>query len=287
MDEWVKEVRRTGGTESGWRDDFPLNRDMPDRLSIDCSALKLPVFPMFWLRVRSFLDWHHAQGRSLSVTPPIDPRTRENFDQMKVLDTSYVELLSDEKPSAQGDVAVLPVTRLAGYGNVEEIAEAARQILEYQYTDAATLGSACYMAVSELCANAIEHGHNGLGAYVAVQHLREPRSRISIAISDMGIGIPEHIRQRYPEWADDGFAIAKAMEPMVTGTGDPHRGNGFPETFEAALVSSLSAARLDVHSANGFVRTHIVQETRKIETFPAAAYKRGTWITYDLVSAAG
>jgi hypothetical protein len=98
--------------------------------------------------------------------------------------------------------------------------------------------------------------------------------------------MPEHIRQRYPEWADDSFAIAKAMAPQISGTGDPHRGNGFPETFEAALVSSLSAARLDVHSANGFVRTHMVQETRKIETFPAAAYKRGTWITYDLVAAA-
>jgi hypothetical protein len=77
------------------------------------------------------------------------------------------------------------------------------------------------------------------------------------------------------------------MDPRISGTGHPHRGNGFPETFEAALVSSLGAARLDVHSAYGFVRTQIVQEKRKVDTFPAAAFKRGTWITYDLVSAAG
>ncbi len=205
---------------------------------------------------------------------------------MKVLDRSYVELRANEEPVVEGDIAVLPVTRLAGYTEVEEVAEATREMLEYHYTDVSSLGSACYMAVSELCANAVEHGRNGLGAYVAVQHLREPRSQVSIAISDLGIGMPEHIRQRYPEWADDSFAIAKAMGPQISGTGDPHRGNGFPETFEAALVSSLSAARLDVHSANGFVRTHMVQETRKIETFPAAAYKRGTWITYDLVAAA-
>jgi hypothetical protein len=76
------------------------------------------------------------------------------------------------------------------------------------------------------------------------------------------------------------------MDPQISGTGHPHRGNGFPETFEAALVSWLSAARLDVHSANGFVRTQIVQETKKIDMFPAAAFKRGTWIAYDLVSAA-
>ena len=48
---------------------------------------------------------------------------------------------------------------------------------------------------------------------------------------------------------------------------------------------TLHAARIDVHSANGFVRREIVQERVKTELFPAAAYRRGTWITYDLVSA--
>jgi hypothetical protein len=163
MDEWAKEVRRTGGTEGGWREDFPLNREMPDRLSIDCKALELPVYPMFWLRMRSFLDWHHAQGRSLSVTPPINKQARESFDQMKVLDRSYVELRANDEPIVEGDIAVLPVTRLAGYTEVEEVAEATREMLEYHYTDVSSLGSACYMAVSELCANAVEHGRNGLG----------------------------------------------------------------------------------------------------------------------------
>jgi hypothetical protein len=206
---------------------------------------------------------------------------------MRVIDDSYVELQSNTKPDSRDGIAILPLTPLTDHTTVEEVAAATREILEYQYTDVSPLGHACYMAVSELCANAIEHGSNALGAYVAVQRFSEPRPRVSVAISDLGIGIPEHIRQRYPEWADDGFAIAHAMDPRISGTGNPHRGNGFPETFEAALVSSLSAARLDMHSANGFVRTQIVQETKKIEMFPAAAFKRGTWIAYDLISAAG
>jgi hypothetical protein len=144
MDEWAKEVRRTGGTEGGWREDFPLNREMPDRLSIDCKALELPVYPMFWLRMRSFLDWHHAQGRSLSVTPPINKQARESFDQMKVLDRSYVELRANEAPVVEGDIAILPLTRLAGHTEVEEVAEATREMLEYHYTDVSPLGSACY-----------------------------------------------------------------------------------------------------------------------------------------------
>jgi anti-sigma regulatory factor (Ser/Thr protein kinase) len=287
MAEWSKKIRRTGGAEGGWREDFPLNRDMPEELIIDCEALEPPVYSLFWLRLRTFLDWHHAQGRSLSVVPPAEHQARMSFDQMQVVDTSYIELRENEKPNSLAGIAILPLTPIADHTTVEVVAATTREIIEYQYTDVSPLGHACYMAVSELCGNAIEHGRNGLGAYVAVQRFSEPRPQISVAISDLGIGIPEHIRQRYPEWADDSFAIAHAMDPQISGTGHPHRGNGFPETFEAALVSSLSAARLDVHSANGFVRTQIVQETKKIDMFPAAAFKRGTWIAYDLISAAG
>lgn len=114
--------------------------------------------------------------------------------------------------------------------------------------------------------------------------MTDPRKQVSIAIGDLGVGIPEHIRQRYPEWSDDGWAIAYATEERVSGTGDPHRGFGFSAVFEAALTWSLSAARMDILSANGFCRTQSVQEDRKTEALPASRYRRGTWITYDLVS---
>lgn len=285
MSEWSKRVRRNGGADGGWREDFPLNPEMPDRLIIDCTDLEPPVYPLFWLRLRTFLDWHHDQGRALEVLSPADTVARQALVEMGVLDPSYID--SAEGATATCDVSVLPVTRVTDVRIVEEIAEDVRRILEYQHTDVSSLGPAAFMAVSELCGNAVEHGRNRSGSYVAVQRLTQPRLQVAIAISDLGIGIPEHIRQRYPEWTDDDFAIAHAMDAHVSGTGHPHRGNGFSETFEAALVSVGSAARLDIHSANGFVRVHIVQGDRKIETFPAAAFKRGTWISYQLVPAAG
>ncbi len=120
--------------------------------------------------------------------------------------------------------------------------------------------------------------------YVAVQRIIEPRRQVSIAISDLGMGIPEHIRQRYPEWSEDSAAIAHATEPSITGTGDPHRGIGFSAVMESALTTALHAARMDIYSANGFFRLQVVQEKRKPEIFPASNYRRGTWITYDLLS---
>ena len=57
---------------------------------------------------------------------------------------------------------------------------------------------------------------------------------------------PSTFGQRYPEWSDDGYAIAHATQPHVTGTGDPHRGIGFSEVFDAALTRSLHGARMDM-----------------------------------------
>lgn len=191
---------------------------------------------------------------------------------------------SDEAEVAGGSDTILPVTALANANVVEDAARRTREILEYQLTDVSPLGQAAFMAVAELCDNAIDHGRNPLGAFVAARRIVEPRRQVSLAIGDLGIGIPEHIRQRYPEWGDDGYAIAHATQSHVTGTGDPHRGIGFSEVLEAALTSSLHSARMDIHSAGGFFRLQVVQEQRKPEVFPAASFRRGTWIAYDLVS---
>ena len=167
---------------------------------------------------------------------------------------------------------------------MEEVAERTREILEYQLPDVSPLGHAAFMAVSELCANAIDHGENELGAFAAVRRVTEPRPQVTIAIGDLGMGVPEHIRRHYPEWSDDGWAIAYATRESVSGTNDPHRGIGFSSVFEAALTSSLHGGRMDILSANGFCRIQTVQESPKIEVLPATRFRRGTWITYDLVS---
>ncbi len=276
--EWIKKVGSRAAADGGWRDDFPLSHDLPDSLKIDCSDLRLPIHPMFAVRLRVFVEWHRLEGRKIEVVPPVESVTNKVFRQLRI----DPELNADE--SGEDVDTILPVTFLANEDEVEEIARQTREILEYQLTDISPLGQAAFMAVAELCDNAIDHGKNALGAYVAVRRIVEPRRQVSIAIGDLGMGIPEHIRQRYPEWSDDGYAIAHATKPHVTGTGNPHRGIGFSEVLEAALTRSLHAGRMDIHSANGFFRLQVVQQTHKEEVFPAAHFKRGTWIAYDLVS---
>jgi hypothetical protein len=271
--EWRKELGSRSG-QGGWKDDFPLSHDLPDEVVIDSSKLELPIHPMFAVRLRVFVDWHRLQGRTVEVIPPLDAAARRVFDAMRVGDKEGV----DEED------AVLPVTKMTEYLDVEEVAKRTKEILEYDLPDVSPLGEAAFEAVSELCGNAIDHGQNQLGAYIAVRRVTDPRRQISIAISDLGMGIPEHVRQRYPEWDDDGFAIAQATTEGVTGTGEPNRGIGFSSTFEAALTTSLHAAQMDIRSANGLCRIQSIQEQPKIETIPGPRFRRGTWITYDLVS---
>lgn len=258
------------------RGDFPLNHDLPPEVGVDCTRLLEPIHPMFAVRLRVFADWHSHEGRQVTVLPPEDPSTRRLFQAMQI-DPS-----ASSRETAED--AVLPVTKLDRHNDAELVAQRTQEILEYQLPDVSPLGQAAFMAVAELCDNAMDHGRNPAGAYVAVQRVTDPRRQVSIAISDLGMGIPEHIRQRYPEWSDDSAAIAHATEPSITGTGDPHRGIGFSAVMEAALTASLHAARMNIYSANGFFRLQVVQEQRKPEIFPASNYRRGTWITYDLIS---
>lgn len=146
-----------------------------------------------------------------------------------------------------------------------------------------------YMAISELCDNALQHGRTDLGAYVVADRVLEPRRQLRLVIADLGIGIPEHIRSRHPEWHDDSGAIGRALGRGVSGTDDPHRGNGFAEVFEAAvrtdLVRASSGADIDIRAGKGHVGVTIAGGTEVAEQRRVDQPRRGTWITYTVVTA--
>lgn len=138
---WVKEIGTTAALD-GWRDDFPLAHDLPHEVEVDCSKLQLPIHPMFAVRLRVFIDWHRAQGREVEVVAPVEPDARRVFEAMR---------LDPHGAVADDDDAIMPVTRMEEFLEVEEVAGRAQEILEYQLTDVSPLGQATFMAVSELC----------------------------------------------------------------------------------------------------------------------------------------
>jgi anti-sigma regulatory factor (Ser/Thr protein kinase) len=186
-----------------------------------------------------------------------------------------------------GNHSVLAIHRLLTFHDVEDAAAAAAELLGYQARELASWGEAAHMAISELCDNAIQHGANELGAYVAADRIREPQPCFRMAIADLGIGIPEHIRAQHPEWQDDAAAISRVLDRGVTGTGDPHRGNGYAEVLDLAhaaqLQRAMSALSLDIRSAKGRVQVALVDGSMRptrLDTRP----RRGTWISYEITT---
>ena len=139
--------------------------------------------------------------------------------------------------------------------------------------------------LSEICANAVEHGASPFGAYTAVQayhHIvsggRERRGEeVLVAIADGGVGVRETL-SRNPKYVEhtqtDNDALRHALRMGVSGTGEIGRGGGL------AVVGQLAAragGSLSLRSGSGRI-TYYGDRTnsRNVPPFP------GTFVRVSL-----
>jgi anti-sigma regulatory factor (Ser/Thr protein kinase) len=275
------------GGANGFRNDLPLEPEIETPILVDLTAVR-GCHPMFVVRLRLFIDWHLDAEHEVRVIGPSDPQaTRYLADMGLAVDLPSEVIIG--LPEANGDPSVLGVTRLATDADVEAVAQQAVEVLHRQTGVVAGWGDALHMAISELCDNAIHHGANRLGAYVAADRILEPRQEFRLVIADLGIGIPEHIRDRYPEWQNDSAAIAQVLQRGITSSDDPERGNGFSETIDYAVEQQLiqlsSAVELDIRAASGRVGVHLVGGATQVKDGLATTPRRGTWISYTVITA--
>jgi hypothetical protein len=144
--------------------------------------------------------------------------------------------------------------------------------------------------LSEICANAVEHGRSPFGAYAAVQayqhivsgrHSGSSRERrgeeVLVAIADGGVGVRTTL-SRNPKYvehmASDNDAIRHALKMGVSGTGEVGRGGGLAVVGQIAARASGS---LSLRSGSGRV-TYYGDRTnsRNVPAFP------GTFVRVSL-----
>lgn len=138
--------------------------------------------------------------------------------------------------------------------------------------------------LSEICANAAEHGRSSFGAYAAVQayhHIvsgaRRRGEEVLIAIADGGPGVRETL-SRNPKYADhtetDNDAIRHALQMGVSGTGELGRGGGLALV---AQISGRSGGSLSLRSGTGRVTAYEDRKnSRNVPFFP------GTFVRVSL-----
>ncbi|HEY4095910.1 MAG TPA: ATP-binding protein [Baekduia sp.] len=277
----------SSGGGDGYRRDLPLEPELTSPITVDAGALT-GCHPMFLVRLRLFVDWHLAEGHEVVVAPPADPAVAQHLADMRFA-VGLPEAVAAGLPDARADASVLGIHRLVGDADAEAVAALAVDVLHRQVGPIAGWGDALHMAVSELCDNALHHGKNRLGAYIAADRVTEPRREFRLVVADLGIGIPEHIRARHPEWQDDTAAISRVLMRGVTGTDDPRRGNGFAETIDYAveqqLVQARSGVELDIRAAGGRVGVMLAGGVTTIDETRTTTPRRGTWISYTVVTA--
>jgi hypothetical protein len=142
--------------------------------------------------------------------------------------------------------------------------------------------------LSEICANAVEHGQSRFGAYGAVQAYQHVVSggrtrgerdgeEVIVAIADGGVGVRETL-SRNPKYADhtetDNEALRHALKMGVSGTGEVGRGGGLAVV---AQISARSSGSLSLRSCSGRV-TYYGDRTnsRNVPPFP------GTFVRVSL-----
>ncbi len=90
-----------------------------------------------------------------------------------------------------------------------------------------------YEAAAELGNNVAEHAECPVGGYMAAQRYRrgKPDEYVVVAVGDAGIGIRESLSRRHGLMSE-AAAIEQALKRFVSGTDDPHRGQGLPDIVD-------------------------------------------------------
>lgn len=109
--------------------------------------------------------------------------------------------------------------------------------------------------MSELIRNVIEHSASSMGAIVCAQYYKKS-NRISIGVSDVGIGIKQAINQSY-ETATDEEAIKLALRPGITGTTRRLGGSEFNAgagLFFTKSIAKVSRGFFIIYSGNTYYK---------------------------------
>jgi anti-sigma regulatory factor (Ser/Thr protein kinase) len=270
------------GAKDGWQASLPL-KHYEESVVLDAGALRFAV-PTFLLRLRAFVEWHIEKGHTVSVLAPTNEAVATYMARMGVAtglpEGTFVGLPEIEPDPGDSDV-LIPITQLREFQEVDELGEQVYQLFLGHSEDVAVFASAMHMAVSELCANAVEHGANPCGCYVAAQRYERPQRRTVLALGDLGIGIPTHMRKRFPTLRGDRTALREALKEGVTATGKDERGIGFTSVIEEAMASRMRYATLDIHSGHGQLQQVVRPSFEHVST-QDAPNKIGTWLTFEI-----
>lgn len=255
-------------------------------LTLDLTEINF-VDPLFLVRLRGFIDRHCVAGCDVQVVSPRSIAACRYLERMHLLVEAPSRCRSTlgTRPHAGANGILIPIRRLYSPGDSDTLDQELEDLYLAHFTKAiAPLAGAFSDTIGEISENATTHGYSVDGAaYVAAQ--RYPGNRCVIAIGDLGVGIPAHVRGTQPGLKDDGDAIRVATKEGISGTGDKTRGFGFQEVIDALKEPEIGYGDLRIWSGGGRFRFHAQQGVQLVRrAWSVDAKTEGTWVRVELVA---
>lgn len=133
--------------------------------------------------------------------------------------------------------------------------------------------SAVSISLVEAYYNIFDHSESNDNAWSMMKY-DENQERLSVAVCDCGIGIPNSVRQSIPGLSDED-AIRKAMENgFTTGSKTYNKGMGLGFIKDSCTEDD----KLRIFSGNGL----LVASRDSVKTYRIPFYMQGTLMYYDL-----
>lgn len=191
---------------------------------------------------------------------------------------------ADDPQIGQASMAqtILPLCRIWSVRDADQLVDMAlERLLEMGYPGP-QMAPTVSETLGEFASNAAQHAESPIGGVGMVQYYRfREGSRFAIAVGDGGIGIRRALNNNprlRDKIDDDRSAIDLAIQEMVSGTGDPHRGLGL---FAATQDARRGGRRLVIHSVRGAlsITEDAKGEPRRTNPFPGTL----TYIAYNVM----
>jgi hypothetical protein len=278
-------IHLSSGRQQHWGEEIPLAPLSARAVTLDLTEADLAT-PLSAARLAAAVSMYTAEGAEVQVTPPLAPAAAESLVRsgasMHLPEDCQLALPAPSRV-AHGD-ALVPVTCLCRIADVEPLIERLERAMRVSlHGPLAECADAVLLSLSELCDNAISHGHSAHGVFVAAQH--EGDARLTLAIGDLGVGIPGHLAAALPNLTDDDRVLCAAVKSGTTGVEHPPspRGAGLAHALEELQGSSAARSELKIWSGTGRLRALFESgQSPKIAAHNMNSYTAGTWVDIDL-----
>jgi len=267
-------------------DELVLCDGQPE-VTLDLRHLRF-VAPLFLVRLRAWLDYHDRAGIRVIVLSPDKVDVCSYMSRMHVSaglgpNVTFPLPVVNENPSNHRLIAV---TRLNADGNDRFDDLFGNLLASPDMKGAGYLAEVVKATASEMMLNAIEHGENPVGAYVAAQRFirrgdAAPMQCV-VAIGDLGIGMAAHLSAGGQGRLTDSATIEHGLADLVSGTGEEFRGRGFVVPFDVASQKNAAWADLRVRANGGYV---LKRSSGQVFHLPARTAVTGTWVEFTFAHA--